>query len=107
MVALNSHAQKQQRRALRVGAIELQLVFENNALCAVELPEEVPAELDAETLKQIVAELDFFQLLVQRPLPRIQRRRRLLCGLLGFGSAAFFGFGGHLLFREDQKEREQ
>lgn len=50
------------RRTLRVGAVELQLQLdENDALHAVELPAEVPPELDAATFKKIVAELSRYK----------------------------------------------
>jgi len=48
----------QRYETLRVGGVELRLFLdENGALCAVELPKEIPAALDAETLKQIIDEL--------------------------------------------------
>lgn len=61
------------QRLLRVGALTTTLTFEGEALRAVELPTEVPDDLDASTLAAMCAQLAAFPLALDHGAPFMRR----------------------------------
>lgn len=63
-----------QRQTVRIGAVAIEIgLDENGALATVELPAEVPPELDAATLREIIAKLSRYKISPHRATGFTQR----------------------------------
>lgn len=61
------------KQLLQVDELELQLELKDGALRAISLPKEIPAKLDAATLKKVVQSLKGYKLLLDHATPFTRR----------------------------------